>query len=260
MKRVLAKIFCVLGISDLLFYLLSKRTKNNYIRVINYHEVEKKDLVSFEKQLQYLSKTFYGCNYSEFKAFLDGKLTFNQKPGLLITFDDGFENNYSNALPLLEKYGFVAGFFLPCGLIDSEGYMSTEQIKELIQRGNFIGSHTFSHHRMAENDTIDTLQKEIVDSKCILEHKFGGNIDIFCWVGGEKGTYTKQAFQMIKHAGYRFSMMTDSFPVFPDNNNLTIQRTNIQTFWGIDIVKLQLSGFMDIKYHRKRRREERLSL
>lgn len=257
-KRIIAMCFEISGLNKLLFNRIKKKTKNNYIRVVNYHEIYKNEISQFEEHLQLFGKLFENCNYEDFKKFLAGEKVFYNKPGIMITFDDGFVGNYMNAAPLLEKYGFSGYFFVSYGLLDQDKYMSKEQILGLRDRGHYIGSHTYTHHRMNLKDNEEVLQHEIFESKIALQRLMGTEVEIFCWVGGEKGTYTRCAFEKIKEAGYRYSMMTNSYPVFKECNPLTIQRTNIQAWWSCTIVKFQISGAMDYIYRKKRKNEESL--
>ncbi len=56
-------------------------------------------------------------------------------------------------------------------------------------------------------------------------------------MGGETGTYTKNAYKKIKDAKYKYAFMTDSFPVLESCNPHHIQRTNIQAYWPLPVIK-----------------------
>ncbi len=90
-----------------------------------------------------------------------------------ISFDDGYKDNYTHALPLLKKYNAKATFHLIEQKIGGSIYMDAAQIRELLQAGMEIGSHTMSHHQLAEIDP-KYLEWEIGVSKYALEKRFPG--------------------------------------------------------------------------------------
>lgn len=260
-KVVIANILDFFSITDFLLSKLNKKYKNNYIRVLNYHEIYENNKKNFEKHLEYLSKEFINVTYDIFEKFMRNEYVFNEKPGLMITFDDGFKGNYKIAYPLLKKYHLTGYFFVSSDLIsDDDGvYMNYEELKELMENQHIIGCHTCTHHRMDIVDTEDILNKEIVLSKKELEKELNYKCDIFCWVGGEENTYTVQAAKTIKRAGYKYSFMTNSYPVASDTNKLQIQRTNIDDWWNISLLKFQISGIIDNLYNKKRQRVNELT-
>lgn len=239
-------------INRIVLHCLNKKHQNNYIRIINYHEISMDN--HFEEHLKWFNQNFQNCTYEMMEDFLAGNFMFTGKPGLIITFDDGFDNNYEFAKPLLERYGFTGWFFVPAGLVDTPGYMSTENLKQLVESQHVIGCHTWSHHRMSKADTDDTLKREIVDSKRILETKLRKKVTIFCWVGGEEQTYASKAERYIEASDYCYSMMTLSLPVTPQTFPYHLQRTNIQEYWPLSVVKMQVSGIIDMIYCRKRKK------
>lgn len=260
-KKCVAKACERLHINNLMMKILKSYTKGNYIRVINYHEVRDDQCDMFEKHLDFYAEHFHNCDYKEFDKYMQsGELIRKDKPGIVISFDDGFKDNYTNAARLLEKHGFTGWFMIPAGLVGQEQYMSETDLLELRNRGHIIGCHTFSHCRASSMNNEEILEKEIVYSKKLLEEMTGGEaIDIFCWAFGDAGSYTKSAYDKIVEAGYKYSFMTDSYPVLPKCEPMHIQRTNIQLYWDIDVVKFQVCGLMDLKYRRKRKEDERIT-
>lgn len=259
MKNILAGICNISGLSDSGLRRLDKKYRNDYIRIINYHDVAEQNAPNFEKHLDWYQKRFENVDYIKLKKFLCGEYHFKSKPGLAITFDDGFEDNYRTALPLLSKYKFTGWFFVSAGLVGKKNYMSVQQIKKLIRKKHVIGDHTATHHRMTESDSDSVLKKEIYDSKLDLETMLNTSIEIFCWCGGEEEHYTKQAADWIRKSGYRYAMMTNSEPVFHHSNSFQLQRTNINSSWNLSLVKFQLSGFMDERFKEKRERVNALT-
>jgi len=85
----------------------------------------------FENQISFLLKTFKPLKASD---FYNGNS--NLSGGFLITFDDGFRNNFSYAVPILQKYGLQAVFFITTEFIGSREFLWTEQVTRMIQKTN----------------------------------------------------------------------------------------------------------------------------
>lgn len=156
--------------------------KNNAVR---------KDLTvsaeNFEAQLKWLKKNGYTT------------------PGsIMLTFDDGYDNAYSTAFPLLEKYGFRGIFAIITGKVDTAGYLSWDQISEMKQVGMEFWSHTVAHLDLRTlSDKI--LETELIYSKTILEEKLGVKIDGFVYPAGK---YNERVVQAVKKAGYLWARTT----------------------------------------------------
>lgn len=275
-KLLLVKIFSVIGLNRLLFNINMLLHGREHIRVVNYHGTPPQFMANFEEQLKFYSKYYSNTTLSDLKAFVKNKKWLKKKPGIIISFDDGHRSNYDYAKPLLEHYGFTGWFFIPPGCVeyttenqsffvggdnpnitptyaDGRYMMSWNEIKDLYM-SHVIGNHTYSHHRMNDADTSTTIHHEVFESKVLLESKTGGNIDIFCWVGGEEKHYTKQAAQKIKDSGHKISFLTNTFPFTKNQDSLQINRTNIEADNSIDLVIFQLGLTMDLLYYNKRKR------
>lgn len=256
LKQTLANVYDLFGISDLNLKKLNKKYNNNYVRVINYHHTLKTDAENFENQIKWLKDRFDNMTYGQFDTFMKTGEKTGEKPAIILTFDDGFEDNYTVAKPILEKYGFTGFFMVSSERIGKAGYMDSAQLKDLAANGHTITCHTATHYRMTPGDDDTMLNYQIVVSKIKIEAVVGNPINVFTWVGGEEEFYTKKAQEMIKKAGYSYGFMTNSAPVLKDTDPFLVQRTNIESNWNIKRVKLSLCGFMDKKYKAKRDRIE----
>lgn len=295
-KLILSKLLDYTKLPDALLVLQKVIWDQSFIRAVNYHSTPAIYAFNFEKQLDFFSHHFSNCSFDDLEVFFREKKWKKNKPGLIISFDDGLKNNYDVALPLLEKYGFSGWFFVPPGFIncpekdqhnyaiihnifsdDLFGYqkvsknpfyrdsssiddrlaMNWNELQDLKKRGHIIGCHTMTHHRTIREDTDDLkLHEEIVQSKVMLENQLENKVPIFAWVGGEENTYTAEASKIIALAGYQYSFMTIAALIFPDTCKLQLQRTNIEVDQPLHIVKFQISGLMDIFRAKKRRRIE----
>jgi len=269
-KVILTNFIERIKILDLLLWLQRKLFKGCYIRVINYHGTLKEFQDNFERQLSFYKKYFCSVNLEDLENLLNGKWE-KEKPGLIISFDDGLKSNYDVAMPLLEKYGFIGWFFIPVGLIGTGkckdfhhtgnkdcSYMSWREITKL-NKNHIIGCHTLTHCRLSNEISNEKLEQEIVESKKILENKLNIKNNIFCWVGGEERTYTIKAAKYIREAGYKYTFMTNNKLIFPGENRFQLQRTNIEVDWPLSLVKFYLSGIMDIIYIGKRNRVNKIT-
>ena len=98
-----------------------------------------------EKQLQYLSENGYETIFFEDLSHIEQY----EKP-VLLTFDDGYDDNAETLLPLLQKYGMKATIFLIAGDVGKPHKLTRAQLTELVQSGLVsIQSHGWSHRNMA---------------------------------------------------------------------------------------------------------------
>ncbi len=103
-----------------------------------------------------------------------------------ITFDDGYEDNYTKAFPLLKKYGIKATVFMIAGKIDRPGYLTSAQIREMTESGLVsVQSHTVSHEPMAWGDkTYEDAVYEMGESKRLVEVASGAEVTALAMPNG----------------------------------------------------------------------------
>jgi peptidoglycan/xylan/chitin deacetylase (PgdA/CDA1 family) len=94
----------------------------------------------------------------------------NQQKVVILTFDDGYESQYSNAKPILDKYGFKATFYIVCNYVGSgDNRMTWKDIKSLQQEGHDIASHTMNHDDLSKLPP-QKVEYEVAQSKqCLLD-------------------------------------------------------------------------------------------
>ena len=110
-----------------------------------------------------ISSNVYGS-----QQLLDGNID-KQKVAIL-TFDDGYKNQYSNAKPILDKYGFKATFYIVCNYVGSgDNRMTWEQIHSLHDEGHDIAAHTMNHNDLSKLSP-QAVEYEVAQSKqCLLD-------------------------------------------------------------------------------------------
>ena len=103
---------------------------------------------------------------------------------VILTFDDGYEDNYTNMFPLLKKYNARATVFMITDKIDKPGYLTSDQIREMADSGLVrFGSHTVSHSDLRSLGG-DRLRRELSDSKQIIENLTGQKVNCVCYPAG----------------------------------------------------------------------------
>jgi peptidoglycan/xylan/chitin deacetylase (PgdA/CDA1 family) len=94
-----------------------------------------------------------------FPAFYDA--IHSAKPispkSVVLTFDDGWESQYTLAYPLLQKYHYPATFFIATNMIGKKQFMSWEELQNLNAHGMTVGSHTKSHANLQKIRVEQTM-------------------------------------------------------------------------------------------------------
>lgn len=147
----------------------------------------------FEQQLQWLAR-------SGRVVSLEQTLKPTRGRAIAITFDDGYRDNLTVALPLLEKYNVPMTLFVVAGFLDGDGYLSEEELRELAQHPLItIGSHGLWHRHFTRLSAEDA-RFELAESKRLLEETAGKQIDLLAWPYGECNAEVEQ---LAGDCGYR---------------------------------------------------------
>jgi peptidoglycan/xylan/chitin deacetylase (PgdA/CDA1 family) len=126
-------------------------------------------------------------------------LRFPAEPSVCITFDDGCETDLIAAAPLLREFGFNATFYLASGFVDTPGYLTPSQARELDAQGFEIGCHSMTHPYLSDLSGPE-LKREIVDAKIQIERILGHPIEHFSCPGGR---FNRSTLEMARRAGFR---------------------------------------------------------
>jgi len=91
---------------------------------------------------------------------------------VVITFDDNQPTQYDPAMPIIEKYGHMAVFYMVSNRIGTKGFLSAEQILDMQKRGMDIESHTISHRVLTALPAAE-VERDLAESKKVLEDLLG---------------------------------------------------------------------------------------
>jgi peptidoglycan/xylan/chitin deacetylase (PgdA/CDA1 family) len=117
---------------------------------------------------------------------------------IILTFDDGYGDFYTTALPILRAHDFRATAYVVSGFVGWPGYMSAAQVVEADRSGIEIGSHTVSHPNLT-NMSYGSVRSQLIDSKQFLERLVGHSVSSFCYPSGRVNSTV--AWQ-VANAGY----------------------------------------------------------
>lgn len=233
------------------------------VRVLLAHATPDACADNFRRQLDYLAKNFELITFETFKALASDPGKTLSRPGALLTFDDGFESNYSVGAKMLEDVGARGVFFVVPGFVlspreRSAAFVSERlradpsvdsvaagpaQLKELADRGHTIGNHTHSHPRLSETPT-DQLAHEILDSAAIIESWTGRPCEAFAWTF-TWNAITKPAYDVIRaRFPYIFSPCPGLVRAGPQTPGL-IWRTNLEASADLSTCRFMASGLGD---------------
>ncbi len=154
-KKYILALFLILGIFAIylkFFNVVGKGT----IPVITYHAFTEETTTEneyvlpigeFENMVKALSEN--GFTFLSINDVID--IIYNEKPlpnnPILITMDDGYEDNWTLVGPVLKKYNARATVFLIGSMIDGEGYLSWDQVQQMAESGDYdLENHSFNSH------------------------------------------------------------------------------------------------------------------
>lgn len=232
--------------------------------MLNYHRVNDtlpvNELVvstkTFEQQMAYLKEHNYkviGLNQLLHELSPHTRASVNPRT-VLITFDDGFRDNYLNAFPVLKKYAFPAVIFLTTGMIDTDrkfkkyeampapDMLNWKEIREMHNYGVEFGAHTVNH-KLLTQVSLEEAKREIKDSAKLVNEFMGLRACGFCYPAGDNNETIRN---LVKEAGY-----TCAFTVKPGINKngediFALTRTAVNGNDTLFDFKKKLSGAYDI--------------
>lgn len=165
-------------------------------------------LIAFREQMQWLgSSGFRGINVSD-------ALAYPSQRSVCITFDDGCETDLIAAVPALCEFGFHATFYVTAGFLDTPGYLSSAQLRELDSQQLEIGCHSMTHPYLSDLSDSD-LTREIAGAKTRIEEILSHPIEHFSCPGGR---YNARVLALAKQAGFK-SVANSDFHVNTTTTN-----------------------------------------
>lgn len=190
-------------------------------------------IAAFKQHIKILADSGYHTILpDQLYNYLTKGASLPSKP-ILLTFDDTDLDQFLIAAPELKKYGFKATYFIMTVSLGRPHYMNKEQVKQLSDAGNVIGSHTWDHHMVSKykhnpdpkkDDWIVQIDKPTKK----LEDITGKKIDYFAY---PYGIWNKATLPDLKKKGFKIAFqLADKRD--PDNPLMTVRRILDSGYWS----------------------------
>ncbi|MEE8350869.1 MAG: polysaccharide deacetylase family protein [Rhodospirillales bacterium] len=226
-------------------------TAGGWIRFPYYHHVFDDERRDFARQLTYMAGLGDFISLDDAVAMMasggpiDGRY-------VCLSFDDGFKNGFTNAMPVLVDHKAMAAFFLVTGFIDTsvEGdrekllgfydsgdllmeFLTWDDCRKMADAGMTIGSHTINHVHLADLDE-DTARAEMKGSKDVIEAELGRACDHFCCpFGRENIDYLPgRDPELAGRVGYKSFLTGHRGAMHQSGNPMNVRRDHLLAGWG----------------------------
>lgn len=158
-----------------------------------------------DEELSWLkSHGFHSVTLSQIYHAIYEHAPLPQRP-ISLTFDDGYESNFTTATPLLQKYGFVATEFMVTDFIGKQGFLTADELKQMqTSRIWDIESHTVNHANLTKLD-LPNIILQVTQSRQTLESLLGTKVNYFSY---PYGFYNESVLRVLMNGRYRLAVCT----------------------------------------------------
>jgi peptidoglycan/xylan/chitin deacetylase (PgdA/CDA1 family) len=187
---------------------------------------------NFESQLRYLIESGYeSISLEALVMHLQTGQPVPSKP-VVLTFDDGFKDQYSNAYPLLQKYGLVGTFFVITCFTDQNRpeYLSWPEIELLHAGGMEIGSHSYTHPSL-RGQTFEYVVWQVLGSKEAIEARTHEPVRFFSYPSGQ---YDQLVMQVLRSAGYWGAVTVEPGSLQSSERTFELKRVRVRGSYDVE--------------------------
>ncbi len=196
----------------------SEGTSSAFVPILMYHYVRTVDPDAdpigynlsvtpeqFADQLDWLADAGYSTlHMRDIAACLSGEYVCPDR-SVALTFDDGYADAYTEALPRLQAHGFVATFYVVSSFVGQPGYLGWEELRSLHDAGMEIGAHSIHHPDLTLMSEAGAYA-EIAGSGSEIAAELGRPVSSFCYPAGK---YNAVVAEAVRAAGYSSAVTTD---------------------------------------------------
>lgn len=158
----------------------------------------------FNAQMDWLSGNgYHPVDFNDVRAYFAGREPLPTRP-VMITLDDGYQDLYTAAFPILSAHGFKAVAYIVSGFVGWPGYATADEVVQMDHNGIEMASHTVNHANLAQS-TPGSVRRQLVDSKLSLEHLLGHPVLDFAYPSGK---FNAQVVAAVQQTGYDTAVTT----------------------------------------------------
>ncbi|MBN2331332.1 MAG: polysaccharide deacetylase family protein [Candidatus Aenigmarchaeota archaeon] len=248
LERLLSIFLCHTGLLSLYMSLKRSRTV-----ILTYHRIRPDEATgggeaailskgNFERHISYLSKHYDIISLADFVR-LAGSGKRPPRKSVVLTFDDGYKDNRTNAYPVLKRHDVPATIFLISGRIGSEGFLSSKDIREMSGLVDF-GAHTASHAILADV-SLSEAKREIEGSKHDLEKLLKKEVKLFSYPSGGSRDYNDVVKRLVREAGFDCAVTTMNGDNGPDSDMFELRRIGMSHENSFTVFRVKSSGMLN---------------
>ena len=210
--------------TELAYTLAEEFATHPLIRAVNFHNTPRAQADQYERQIAQYSQYFSSVNEDELETYLTTGEWHKEKPGLIVSVFEGYRNSYDVLVPLLEKHGFVAWFFMITGFIntpvanqrdfaehhdidmltheylDGRYALTWDELRQLDKK-HVIASHTRSHTLLSQLDPA-VQRQEVIGAQEDFKKNLGHPVRAFVSLTGPAYAENQAIDELIDAAGY----------------------------------------------------------
>ncbi len=205
----------------------------------------------FAEQMDLLKQDGYQpVRLSDVAGLLTARPAAATKP-VVITFDDGYRNFYTDAYPVLAQYGFTASMFLPTAYICNDrrsfngiSCLNWKEVRELDAAGIEFGSHTVTHPKLKDL-SVTEIEREVRESKQEMEDQIGSKVRCFSYPFAFpelRRSFVANLRDALCRSGYEFGVSTIIGTTDHTDDPLFMRRLPVNTADDRRLLRAKLEG------------------
>ena len=192
---------------------------HGYVTVLLYHKFDEADSPStstptamFAQQMDYLHTQGYAVmSMDELYRCIIGERPVPEK-AVVITIDDGYLSEYTQAIPILKEHGYPFCVFVFTRSVGAHNFMNWDQLRQIRSFGGEVGSHTHTHPHLVDSSS-EEIEMELEQSRKILEENLGVRTEWFAYPFGD---YDDTIRALGAKLGYKLMLTSDPGSVGPN--------------------------------------------
>ena len=200
------------------------------------------DAGTFERHCRFFARHFRVVSLRNLVSRLEHGMRLDRH--LAITFDDGYRDNFENALPVLEKLSLPATFFVVSDWIGTDvvpwwdrergvrhPWMTWDEVRSLHRKGFEIGAHSRTHVDLGTVSQAEA-REEILGARLDLERQLGASVESFAYPYGGRNHLSDASRELVKGAGFRCCCSGYGGINGPGTNPFELKRVPISTWYA----------------------------